>query len=318
MAAFPFTAPRVTEEERLQEIASLPQEERDLMEMELRGTDLVRDTNNGGKIEVDLGSYKLHMQEELERIPVEDKLDYEEALIRAPELVEIESNSVKFLRKHRLDCKKAAQNLISYWALRVRLFGHNRAFLPMEINGALQDDFEALETGFFQILGEDSHGRSIVYHEKTRADPTIHHRDSLCRVAFYILHVASHVGNQDRRRLSDGFVIINNPRGIQRKDINRLYAKTIFKVLEETPLKLKAAHVPTSTMKWRLPSWLFVPIYMAVAPKVFRNRTYWYIVATQLEEFGIFEDQIPLSAGGTYTDASFAAWLESQRELEQR
>jgi len=58
----------------------------------------------------------------------------------------------------------------------------------MTLNGALQDDFDTLSTGFAQILPKDSHGRAVLYHEKHLANPKFHHRDSLIRV--FILYLS--------------------------------------------------------------------------------------------------------------------------------
>mmetsp|Transcript_6455 Transcript_6455/g.9238 ORF Transcript_6455/g.9238 Transcript_6455/m.9238 type:complete len:204 (+) Transcript_6455:32-643(+) len=196
MSAFPYTAPRFTEEERQKEIALLSDEERELINQELNGSDILKENEDETEL------YINRMEKELEKIPLEEKTEYEEALINAPELVKSESGFLRFLRKHNYDTAAAAHNLVSYWAYRVKVFGRDKAFLPMTISGAMRDDFEALATGFIQIIGTDAHGRAILYHEKKRTDPQLHHRSSLWKSVFYILHVASSNSEIQKKRCS--------------------------------------------------------------------------------------------------------------------
>jgi len=97
MSAFPYTAPRFTEEERQKEIALLSDEERELINQELNGSDILKENEDETEL------YINRMEKELEKIPLEEKTEYEEALINAPELVKSESGFLRFLRKHNYD-----------------------------------------------------------------------------------------------------------------------------------------------------------------------------------------------------------------------
>mmetsp|Transcript_15942 Transcript_15942/g.24826 ORF Transcript_15942/g.24826 Transcript_15942/m.24826 type:complete len:313 (+) Transcript_15942:73-1011(+) len=309
MAAFSYSAPRFTEEDLQQEILSLSTEERELIDRELKGSDIIP---NDEEDEERKESYFSRIEEELEQIPVEDKIEYEEALIHVPELVESESSVMKFLQKQNYNVQAAARNLVSYWEIRVKVFGRDRAFLPMTLGGAMQDEFDALSTGFFQILGTDAHGRAILFHEKPRANPQRHHRNSLLKCVFYILHVAT----SDLQIQKKGAVLINNFGTATMKDFDRLYAKTCADIGIWGTVQVKALHIPNSR-NWLIPASLITPVMLAVISKYFRVRRNMYSSVEELEDYGLSLTEILSARSQIRNDEMFERWLEDQAQRER-
>jgi hypothetical protein len=58
--------------------------------------------------------------------------------------------------------------LIGYWRYRKSCFGADKAFLPMTIDGAMQDDVDVLQKGIIHILPDDEHGRAVLFMDRTK------------------------------------------------------------------------------------------------------------------------------------------------------
>jgi len=152
----------------------------------------------------------------------EGKRCYLEALSRCPSVVQNESPPELFLWACGWDPWQAAQRIAEYWKERVDLFGWERAFFPMtaglattspgtdagqraahddnvgenmsgtSVTSALdQQDVEVLETGSVQVLPPDREGRTVIYMDRSRLEPRMHHmtRPRL-RALWYILQRA--------------------------------------------------------------------------------------------------------------------------------
>lgn len=142
------------------------------------------------------------LQGALRRIPYEDKMDLVEAMRMSPNLVETESNPIKFLQREGFRADEAARRLATYWRYRKLVFGE-RAFLPMTIaeNGAMKpDDVSAFKKCYLLPLPLDTNGRSVVFFDKAklRSLPP----DARKRCFFYTLHVVA----ENEKSITEGFV----------------------------------------------------------------------------------------------------------------
>ena len=81
-------------------------------------------------------------------------------------------------------CKAAAQRIAEYWKVRRALFRDDRAFLPMTIRGAMEDDMDALSKGVFAVLPKDEKQRVVVFWDRIRSIQPVISRDSLVRFGF--------------------------------------------------------------------------------------------------------------------------------------
>ena len=160
---FSLTAPEFSLEQTQAEREALPSDERQALDGALHGLTAIPLKERPTVIEN--GLRLLH--EAIDLLPSESKQDYCRALQVNPTLVQNELDYVAFLRCEQWDAWAAARRVATYWEYRVKVFGEERAFLPMELlsgEGALMaDEVEALLCGGFQVLPEDSVGRTLIY-----------------------------------------------------------------------------------------------------------------------------------------------------------
>jgi hypothetical protein len=169
MSAFSFSAPIVTPDDEHAEREALPEEERQRIRKEVYGVeDEMEETDTMVEKAV------LLLQEALHDIPDVEKQTYLEALERAPLLVETESDPIRFLRCEKYVAGAAAHRLVSYWEVRKKIFGPDRAFLPMTQNGAMAEDMVYSEKGFTTMLPDDDHGRPVVCCDRIRSRLLFH------------------------------------------------------------------------------------------------------------------------------------------------
>jgi hypothetical protein len=203
MSSFTFTAPVVTEQQEKEEREALTDDERrNLYQDVYGGEQLVTETEemlqNGPRM----------LSEAILAIPDAAKAAYLEALETSPLLVEQESDPVAFLRCEKYDAWAAAQHLVAYWDIRKKIFGTERAFLPMTQSGAMADDMEHLEKALTMVLPDDDCDRAVLYVDRIRTIRAIAPRDSVLRCLFYVIHVVCQKESTQRR----GFVFVVNLR----------------------------------------------------------------------------------------------------------
>jgi hypothetical protein len=98
-------------------------------------------------------------------IAAEEREAVTEALEKNRELVERESDPLKFLRCENGSVEAAAGRLVSYWEERKKAF-QDRFLLPLVItgDGALDEaSIEVMSTGYMVFLPDDAKGRSVLY-----------------------------------------------------------------------------------------------------------------------------------------------------------
>jgi hypothetical protein len=184
MSAFTFTAPIVTPEEERAEREALSDEDLQRLQHDLYGGPGVVDEHD----EQELAGALALLQGAINRIHDNEKIAYMEALERAPDLVRTESDPVRMLCIENYDIDKAAHRLVNYWRVRLLLFGQDRCFLPMTLQGAIAADLETLQKGLFLELDPDKHGRPVFYMDRMRCTKEVAPRDAICRCLWYVLH----------------------------------------------------------------------------------------------------------------------------------
>ena len=114
-----------------------------------------------------------------------------EALERVPQLVELESHPLTFLKAEGYYGWGAAERCVNYWELRRWLFG-DRAFLPISSTGhgaLVEDDIHLLKSGFCCLLEDDEQGRGVVCFQVPSRTLDCD-RMAMVRIIFYVLTVA--------------------------------------------------------------------------------------------------------------------------------
>jgi hypothetical protein len=199
---FTGSAPIVTKEDEIIERGALSDDEWQRIQEEVYGSEIIMP-----ETDTMLQEGTALIAQALQDIPDTDKLAYLEALERAPELVERESGPVAFLRCEKFNIWAAAQRLVKYWNVRKKVFGEERAFLPMTQTGAMLEDMEYLKKGLWLKVADDAFGRTVVYYyDRIKAVSKVVPRDSVSRCIFYIMQAICERESTQRK----GLIVITN------------------------------------------------------------------------------------------------------------
>ena len=85
----------------------------------------------------------MNLEQEILNMPPHEKASYIEACLKCPQLLTPEDKAA-FLEYDDFDARKAAKRMCEYWRVRVATFGPERAFLPMTLAGAMQDEVQGM------------------------------------------------------------------------------------------------------------------------------------------------------------------------------
>ena len=122
----------------------------------------------------------------------------------------------------------AVKRYVKYWERRVAVFGPEKAFLPLTLEGALRDDHYALQAGFFRLTGTQGvGGRSIIFCDPTRQDFK-YTQDSMLRAIWYTFHAA--LENEDTQKR--GFIFIVYPYYAQLGHLDRTLSTRIVECVQ--------------------------------------------------------------------------------------
>ena len=308
MSAFSFTAPQFTEQDSINERASMTEEEMQQIESECLGRRISILEETPELIE----KASLNMTRHLAAI--EDKPAYDKALLLVPHLVEQESPSIRFLRCERFCTEKAARRLVKYWEMRTILFG-SKAYLPMRLDGALQDDIETMKVipeAYF-VTGKDDHGRIVLVANKNRLDFSRHDRMSVNRCAWYHFHIhLEDIEVQKRGMVAVGLFRINSP-----KQFDRIQTKLfIASVRDALPLQMVCLHICHAPTFFNV----VYPMMKFLMGKEMRLRVKTHYgseekILQKLEDFGIQRNVILKCMGGRY-EIQIEEWLTYRQQLE--
>jgi hypothetical protein len=240
MSAWSYTAPLFTEEKEAAERNALTEEERVTIENRIYGSSDAVVEETADLISASLSQFTEH----LESIPVAEKLYYIEALERCPLVVQQESNALRFLRSVDFDAALASKRLVAYWEKRVEVFGSDRAFLPMTLDGAMKEDIQCFEefgdANF--LLPNDEVGRAVYFSDKGRSTTERLSKDQQLRMVWYYFHVA--IEDEIVQKL--GFVLVVNCRISKPNHFHRAYVRAKFQHLRDIlPVKVQAFMIAT-------------------------------------------------------------------------
>ena len=216
MAAFSYTAPQFTEQDSINERASMTTEQIQQIENECLGQNISILEETPDLVDAALHEMTIHLA------AINNKTAYDNALQHVPDLVQHESPAICFLRCERFCPEKAAQRLVNYWDMRLLIFG-SRALLPMRLDGALQDDIDTMKDipEVYFITGKDDHGRLIFFANKARLDFSQHNRMSVMRCMWYQVHI--HL--DDLKAQNCGFIGVSHFRISSPKQFDRIQSK---------------------------------------------------------------------------------------------
>ena len=139
-----------------------------------------------------------HFAEALALVKSPDRDGWELARQRClPSVLQHEACPCYFLAACRSNPWDAASRFCLYWTERIDLFGEH-SFEALTIGtdddpptGLSKDDVEVLETGCTQLLPPDRHGRSVIFLDRARLRPHMHHAThGRLRALWYVLQKA--------------------------------------------------------------------------------------------------------------------------------
>ena len=109
----------------------------------------------------------LLLRAELLRIPPHQKRSYTDAVQRCPDQTD-QQVQLAYLRRDGYDAHLAASRIVQYWENRLAVFGEDRCYLPMTLDGAAREEVgdmrsESLTYSTSVLPVRDANGRAVVY-----------------------------------------------------------------------------------------------------------------------------------------------------------
>jgi len=252
------------------------------------------------------------MKVEIEARPIEERQAMLKAFCRCGTMsrgVEFGDERLQlFLRRESMDPAAAARRFVSYWAKRREVFGEDKFYLPLTLDGALRDDRSALEQGHWIILPEaDDYGRAImIWLKRGRYD-----FKSMCRAIFYISEQVMELPSSRK-----GVVWLSWDKQTTLWSYDRRLDKFVIDLEDNfLPLVVTAIHVcSVQGALWRL----LKPVILATFGRRTRARLRIHLesdgdIADVLHQFGIKRHALPTFMGGHIdVDAVYGAWLRDR------
>lgn len=236
-----------------------------------------------------------------------------EAQRNCPELTNNDAKLL-FLQSEEFDVPRAAKKLADYWAKRVELFG-DKAFLPMTLDGALRDDWDALKLGIWRLAGYDTSGRRIVFADPSLHDTNVCSIDAVARANWYVINAAL----EDELTRRDGVVFVNYPARLRFSQLSPQLAKLSLGS-ELLPVRIRGFHIVNPP---KLFTKIVFPIIKAAAKLVSQQFHDMLAVHSgsdeevidELETAGILRSALPTDIPGGTLNSDHVAWLEERRVM---
>ena len=146
------------------------------------------------------------------------------------------------LKLYALENQLAAIRLLKYWSKRLELFGHEKAFLPLTLDGAYKDDDEQLKIGFWRVTqASDGDGRGILFIDTNKLPiADTYDRVSFVRSLWYYAHAAL----EDEKAQRMGFVIMSSLRNTKYAQFDRKFTSMTMESTKGCiPLRIAAFQI---------------------------------------------------------------------------
>ena len=244
----------------------------------------------------------------LDQIPFNEKTQYLQAMNVAQQLVNTESDPLKFLRHQGYNARVTAHRLVTYWRRRCEIFG-DRAFLPL--TSALDKDaVQFLQFGEQVILPSDSEGCPVLCFDTSRRledSPGIR-----SKAAFFIGQKIS----ENPMAHTKGCVvlfIVSDPKH------DSVTSQCHAMMMNNFPIKIKAWHFIDCIPNWKKTTLSFNS-YVASAIQAFAPVDFpTFIHSTKNEKFldnlevqGLQRGGLPSFLGGRWGFDQMIKWIDEQ------
>jgi len=255
------------------------------------------------------------LQFAIAHLPPDSKAAYLEAMERAPELIDRESDPAYFLDREDQDPWAAASRLVAYWERRKELFA-DRAFLPLDVmdaTGALSfNDLEVMATGVLVELPQDALGRDVFCFDRSRfIGSSAALQLSLLRSLFYWCYLT--MANEEAR--TTGVVAVTVIQELA-SDVGRMDAKPAMDLINDSfPIKIHSIHLCLVGKSNDLLTRLKQTVLPAIMMRLKCLGSIQCIVHTApvpVQEYANL--QVPEWAGGQWSYENFNSWFENRRK----
>ncbi|KAL7580682.1 hypothetical protein ACA910_002194 [Epithemia clementina (nom. ined.)] len=262
-------------------------------------------------------------------LPRHETLAYLEAMAKDPELVYEESDPLQFVRYCKYDLWAGAKRLCMYWTERRRLFGPQRAFLPLTLTGTgalTPEDVHNLHAGYPAILPDTVTGRKCVLIDRNNWIRTATD-DSKLRAWFYVNCImAKDEFSQIEGLLALIVMITPRDREIDWNFVRRLtYLGThVFPIrvcahyLSKPNRRKYTMATQLTKTALQLTESLFRQKSDAAEPSLnFHIETEANQILNELASFGLTKKSIPLVFGGEWKIQDWFVWCQERKEWEE-
>ncbi|KAL3925547.1 MAG: hypothetical protein SGARI_005823 [Bacillariaceae sp.] len=228
------------------------------------------------------------------------------AYVQSPEF------QLPFLRCEQWNAEAAAEKILAFFEIKVKLFGIDKLGKPhITVSDLTKHDRKTLESGFFQLLPvRDVAGRALLVPMPTvRYDGPI---DTLMRAFFYMIMVAI----QDVETQRKGLLMIGVNVGPNRL-IDRKLPWNVHKVRQALPVRIMGIHYCYDDV--RMMPMLTIGMLVSNAATRVRFRAHYGSISDSiytLTTFGIPDQCLPVTDDGEPKIKAFRAWLKSRKKQE--
>lgn len=191
------------------------------------------------------------------------------------------------------------------------MFGPEKAFLPLTVDGALKDDEVALTKGFVNYTGAvDPTGRSIMFGDPSKLDPKAYEAKSMCRTLWYVVHTV--LENEETQK--KGLVFMLWPHHVKLSQLDKKLLKLNSVSMRSCiPVRISAIHLchPPKIFAIVFP---IIKVFMGdIVKKRFRVHSGTQeAVLKDLEETSLTTDMIAVQLGGK-VEVDMVKWIAERR-----
>ena len=195
----------------------------------------------------------LRLDAELNTIDPSYKDAYLHACLHCPSEVNRRDRKAAFLEREGLNASRAALRLVAYWELRLSTFGTDRAFLPMTIDGAIQDEVaDMIQHCVVHVMPlTDTSGRAVVFYQPSRRNLAAFPIEREGRALFYLFDSLT----LDPTIRRAGFVGVADYRNVSRSQISTKQQRHMKALFEVMPIRIRSCHIchPSPVMSYAYP-----------------------------------------------------------------
>jgi hypothetical protein len=223
-----------------------------------------------------------------------------------------ESDPYRFLQHENYKPLQAAKLLVQHWDLRLKVFGPDRAFLPLNLtgNGAMShDDVHVFKQGFVALLPDDAQARPVLFLHSSKTNE-LGKEGARIRCYFYVMHTLM------TERQGQPVVMLRYGDGKLQKD--RLQQFKVF--TQSFPVQLESLYglfIPPPGAK-RMFQDTMLPLYKQYigddAQKVANNAVCEtpQEMLQELISMGFEKEALPECLGGTWSCDNFTRWIDAR------